>query len=320
MEEEEYIRTRISSRAWCDLHPELLNEIAESLGIIDLLGFRGVCKDWRSASFTASASIESTSRDSKLYFLLHNDRDENTILFNPTTNKNYTINIPELKEATCLASTQGWLLISQRGNLFFFCPFSRVKIDLPPIQGLENTPAAAAFTSPPSSIDCVTAIIYKKNDDIVEVNVLERGASMWIKYEYDLKLNQKSFGEAKCATFQQGCLYLMDGFKKLLTFTLEDKSFEMFLVIEQSKDSNLETLSFRYKDKLFSRSNLKKQMNLGDDVTITTCGATYFGSDLEVLIHNENIEAMEGTNAQHFKGIWIQPRFFQLPPNYSWSL
>ncbi|TMX01115.1 hypothetical protein EJD97_025103, partial [Solanum chilense] len=315
-----YIRTRIPSRTWCDLYPELLSEIAESLGIIDLLGFRGVCKDWRSASSTASASIESTSLNSKLCFLLHNDRDENTILFNPATNKNYTINIPELKGATCLASTQGWLLLSQRGNIFFFCPFSRVKIDLPPIQGLENTPAVAAFTSPPSSTDCVTAIIYKKNDDLVEVNVLERGASMWTKYDYDLKFYQKSFGDAKCATFQQGCLYMMDSFKKLLTFRLEDKRFEMFIIVDHTtnRDQNMETLSFRYKDKHFSRSNLKKQMNLGDDVTITTCGASYFGRDVEVLIHNENIEAMEGTNAQHFKGIWIQPRYFQLPPNYSW--
>lgn len=300
------------------MHSELLGEIANNLGLFDLIGFRGVCKDWRSASFTASALIES-ARDTNPCFLLHNDHDEKTILFNPTTNKNYTINIPELKGATCLASIQGWLLISQKGNIFFFCPFSRAKIDLPPLQESETTPGAAVFTSPPSSIDCVTTIIYKKNDHIVELNVLERGVSTWIKYEYDLKFNQRSFGDVKCATSHKGCFYFLDDYKRLLTFTLEGKSFEMYTIVDTCKDPNVDCLPFKYKEKCFSRSNLKSQMNLGDDVTISTCGASYFGSDSEILIKNENIDASEGTEAQHFKGIWIQPRFFQLPPNYSWS-
>ncbi|XP_060181432.1 F-box protein At4g00893-like isoform X2 [Lycium barbarum] len=319
MEEDEYIGTRISSRAWCDLPPELLREIANSLGLFDLLAFRGVCKDWRSASFTASAPIES-ARDTKPCFLLHNDRDEKTILFNPTTNKNYNINIPELKEATCLASTQGWLLVSQKGHVFFFCPFSRAKIVLPPLQESEISPGAAVFTSPPSSIDCVTAIIYKKNDHVLELNVLERGVSSWMKYEYDLKLKQRNFGVVKGATSHDGCFYIMDDKNELLTFTLEDKSFEIYRIVNASKDPNVVSLPFRIKDKCFNSSDLKKQMKLGDDVTISTCASSYFGSDSEIVIKNENIEAMEGSEAQHFKGIWIQPRFFQLPPNYSWSL
>lgn len=224
-----------------------------------------------------------------------------------------------MKEATCLASTQGWLLLHQKGSIFFFCPFSRAKIDLPPLQDPEITPAAAVFTSPPSSIDCVAGIIYKKNDQIMELNVLERGISTWMKYEFDLKLNGRGFGDAKCATSHDGCLYFLDDYKKLLTFTLKDKSFEVYTIVDRSKDPSVESLPFKYKEKCFGRSNLKKQMNLGDDVTISTCGASYFGSDSEILIKNENIEAMEGTEAQHFKGIWIQPRFFQLPPNYSWS-
>ncbi|PHT86245.1 hypothetical protein T459_08351 [Capsicum annuum] len=314
-----YIGTRNSSRAWCDLHSELLIEIANNLGLFDLLGFRGVCKGWRAASFSASATIESAS-GMKPCFLLHNDHDEKTVLFNPTTNKNYTINIPELKEATCLASTQGWLLVSQKGHIFFFCPFSRAKIDLPPLHKSEISPGTAVFTSPPLSNDCTTAIIYKNNDQILELDVLERGVSSWIKYEYDLKVKMSSFGVVKGVTSHDGCFYILDDKNKLLTFTLEDKSFETYTIVE-GKHPNSETLPFRYKEKCFTKSDLKKQMNLGDDVAIFICGASYFGGTSEILIKNENVEAsMEGIEGQHYKGVWIQPRFFQLPPNYSWSL
>ncbi|MCD7448327.1 hypothetical protein HAX54_040771 [Datura stramonium] len=310
----------VSLRAWCDLPSEILREIANGLGLVDLLGFRGVCKDWRSASFTASALIESAC--DKPCFLLHSDRDEKTILFNPSTNKNYTINIPELKESTCLASAQGWLLVSQKGHIFFFCPFSRAKIDLPPLlQESVISPGAAVFTSPPWSVDCVTAIIYEKDNHIMELNVLERGgSSSWMKYEYDCKMEQKNFSVVKGATSHDGCFYFMGDKNKLLTFTLKDKRFELYTIVYESKNPNVECLPFRFKEKCFSRNDLKKQMNLGDDVAISTCGTSYSGSDSEILIKNENIEAMEGTEAQHFKGVWIQPRFFQLPPNYSWSL
>lgn len=151
----------LSARSQRDLPSELLKEIADNFGIIDLLGFRGVCTNWHSASFSATAAIE-LAPDTHPYFLLYNDEDEESILFNPTNDRTYTLNIPALKDDTCLGSSHGWLLLSQKGLIFFFCAFSHARIDLSPFQESEISKGSAAFTSPLLSNDCVTALIYRK--------------------------------------------------------------------------------------------------------------------------------------------------------------
>ncbi|KAF5731490.1 hypothetical protein HS088_TW18G00168 [Tripterygium wilfordii] len=58
------------NKKWSDLPYELLSGIADRLGLIEHLCFRGVCKDWNSASETASAEIESLP-DHEPWFLLY---------------------------------------------------------------------------------------------------------------------------------------------------------------------------------------------------------------------------------------------------------
>nr|XP_018625131.2 uncharacterized protein LOC104092630 [Nicotiana tomentosiformis] len=309
----------LSARSWRDLPSELLSDIANNLGIFDLLGFRGVCSGWRSSSITASAAIESAP-DNHPYFLLHSDSDEKCILFNPTTNKQYNINIPELNETTCLASSHGWLLLSQKGLIFFFCPLSRARIDLPSFQESKIFEGAAAFTSPPLSIDCATAIICRKNYRILEVNVLERGVSSWVKYEFDL--GDRFFGMVRGATFADGCFHILDDEDGLVTFDLKNNHFKIYKVVIKGGGNypSAESLQFLYKEKYFRRNGFRKRMKLGKDVTISACAASYAGSDDSViLIKNEEIKAKEEFGTRDFKGIWIQPRFFQLPPNYCWE-
>ncbi|OIS96477.1 f-box protein [Nicotiana attenuata] len=320
---EEYFRKKrklqdclLSARSWRDLPPEILTEIADNFGIIDLLGFRGVCTNWRSASFLATAAIE-YAPDTHPYFLLYNDEDEECILVNPTNDKKYTLNIPELKEATCLASSHSWLLLSQKGLIFFFCPFSHVRIDLPPFQESEISKGSAAFTSSLLSNDCVTALIRRKRHKFLELHVLERGDSAWVKYEYDLSL--RFFCGVKGATFADECFQILDENDKMITFDLGNKSFEYYKIVKERRDPNIESLPFNYKEKCFSKSDFRKRMKLGNDVAISICAAYYAGSgDSVIFVKNEKFKAILDYDAQEFKGVWIQPRFFQLPPNYSW--
>ena len=62
-EEDERIISNTTGKQWCDLPYQLLSRIADGLGLIDLLSFRAVCNDWRSASSEASAKVESMQRD-----------------------------------------------------------------------------------------------------------------------------------------------------------------------------------------------------------------------------------------------------------------
>ncbi|KAF7149132.1 hypothetical protein RHSIM_Rhsim03G0050800 [Rhododendron simsii] len=72
--------------------------------------------------------------------------------------------------------------------------------------------------------------------------------------------------------------------------------------------------TIRCKSHLMGNGILKTWLNLGEDVSIFTCG-TYHG---DTIVHNENIEASKEGETRKLKGIWIHPRFLQVPPNQSW--
>ncbi|KAJ7972878.1 F-box protein family [Quillaja saponaria] len=162
-------------RSWSDLPPELLSKIADSLGLIELVSFRGVCKDWNSASSIASAQVESLSDEP--WFLMYGENSECVLLSNLGTK--YIMDIPEMDGATCLASYQGWLLVFNKGSMFFFCPFSRAKIDLPMFPYKELSDHFAAFSSPPTSKDCIVTVTSRCSELELELNLLRCGENEW---------------------------------------------------------------------------------------------------------------------------------------------
>lgn len=193
-----------SQRQWSDLPSELVSDIADRLGIIELLSFRTICKAWNSASSTASAKIEST-RDFEPWFLLygmngdddHKDPDYQCQLLVAKSGQKYTLDLPELDGTTCFASNQGWLLLFQQGgSMFFFHPFSCMKIDLPKFPVSELSDHVAAFSSPPTSQDCTVCVVSRRSGDELQLNLLHRGASKWIQHKYDRPIDT-----IKCAAY-----------------------------------------------------------------------------------------------------------------------
>lgn len=74
-----------------------------------------------------------------------------------------------------------------------------------------------------------------------------------------LKLKQRAFGVVKGATFLDVCFYFTDNKKEVLTFTFEDKSTEIYTIVKESKDPNMENLPFKYKEKRFMRVHIGHQ-------------------------------------------------------------
>lgn len=147
---------------WSDLPPELLSIIAERLERIEFLSFRSVCKAWNSACCTISAQIESTP-NYEPWFLLYGDGEDCPLVIE--RGRKFTMRLPELVGTTCLASNQGWLLVSKqrgdkrRSSMFFFRPFSKTKIDLPDFPTKVLRDYVAAFSCPPTSQDCTVCVI-----------------------------------------------------------------------------------------------------------------------------------------------------------------
>lgn len=301
-------------RPWSDLPPELLSLIAMRLGVIELLGFRGVCKGWRSASSTASAEIESAIGNAPS-FLVFSDKDGKGALYYRPSGKMYcTINIPELEEATCLASNQGWLLLFQRGSLFFFCPFSRARIDLPQFPDNELSNHVAAFSAPPTSPQCIISVANRCDNLKVELYVLRGGATVWTKHERNIHGNELGTISAALYSEEKSSFYFLDSNRKVMKFSVKEEKWTSYRIMRKGEDSTCdETLPFVHDVNYFSRSGLRTLMGL-QDVSISICG-TILSRSYTYCINNEKLEALNGNANSQLKGIWIQARFHQVLPN-----
>ncbi|PIA44588.1 hypothetical protein AQUCO_01700291v1 [Aquilegia coerulea] len=296
---------------WTELPGELLGKIGEDLPLIELLGFRSVCKDWRSASSTASAECEYITNQNPWFLLYDNAHCR---LYQPSSKKVYTIHIPELDGATCIASKEGWLLLFRGSSMFFFCPFSHAKIDLPEFPHSDLSDHIAVFSSPPTSPDCVVCVINHEST-AMELHMLQRGAE-WDRYTEDYNMNTITG-----AVFSDGVFYFLDSKNLVLSFTIENKERVRYHIMNTSPPDRkpIHKLPFRsLRMKCNSSSDMKQKLGLEKSDSLLTCGTVEPGDNYNVCIHNEELKAEDKEKTCHYKGVWIHPRFFQLSQNQNW--
>ncbi|KAJ9171890.1 hypothetical protein P3X46_015192 [Hevea brasiliensis] len=308
------------TRQWSDLPHELLALIAGGLGIIDLLSFRGVCKDWNVASRTASAKIESSPLREP-WFLLYGESSQCLLL--SESGRRYTINIPELGNggATCIASKNGWLLLRIENSIFFFCPFSGSKIDLPKLPNSNFSNYAATFSSPPTSQDCIVSVVCQNDTSDLELCVIGRGDNEWKNHKR--KCNKEiPPKKIKCAAYCEEEFHFFDDADKLVAFSVKSLQWNIFRIISQEKPG-VGCLPYYMRRNYFETKNMRHQLGLGRDVSISICGMVSLAiapRNRERIIFGEFINAPQpqGSEERSLKGVWIQPRFFYVPANQSW--
>ncbi|KAL1132986.1 hypothetical protein V6Z11_A12G009500 [Gossypium hirsutum] len=306
-------RDQVTTREWNDLPSELLPSIADRLGIIELLRFRGVCKDWNFASSTASAEIEALpNRDP--WFLLYGENNNSQCTLVTESGKQYIITIPEMDGATCLASSLGWLLLYREGLIFFFCPFSRARIDLPvptkfPPMGISDH--VAVFSTPPTSQDCVVCIICRTNKtDDLELYVIHRGATSWTKHKLSSFPNK-----IECAAYHNGVFYYFDNTDLMVCFSIKDRSISLGKV-RYVKSPNERCIPLKFISNV-EKEDMKKRLDLelGD---VSTCGTTVSCLKADKMVPYENRANAKGAGTRRPKGVWFQPRFHQIDKMLSW--
>ncbi|XP_057428566.1 F-box protein At4g00893-like [Lotus japonicus] len=188
---------------WSNLPYDVLLHIIDGLGLKELQSLRGVCKDWRDlVSKTLVEKIESFGSDPR--FLVYDyDREAGSKCFmlryeyyllgsliRMNDNVKISLTIPELDGATCLESCGGGLLVFRGGSMFFFCPFSIAKIDLPRCPAFTELElssgyvAAAAFSAPPTSQNCIVVVITHWSNDELQLQLISRGHDTWAKYKF----------------------------------------------------------------------------------------------------------------------------------------
>ncbi|KAE8686131.1 NAD(P)-binding Rossmann-fold superfamily protein, putative isoform 1 [Hibiscus syriacus] len=307
-------RDPVVAREWGDLPSELLPSIADRLGLIELLGFRGVCKEWNSASSTASAEIEA-SPDREPWFLIYGENDNSQCTLVTGSGRQYSITIPEMDGATCLASSQGWLLLFREGSMFFFCPFSRAKIELPvpcELAHREFSDDVAMFSAPPTSKDCVVCIACRtKQREGLELYMIHRGANSWTKHKLESFPNKIVY-----AAYHNGVFYYFDNTCLMVYFSIEDRRLASGKVTYATSKKD-RCLPFRFSSNHEKKDRKKRlALVLGEEESlVSTCGRGYLGTLLMMIPYENTGQAqVPGTH----KGVWLQPRFHHIDENQSW--
>ncbi|XP_057747828.1 F-box protein At3g56470-like [Arachis stenosperma] len=328
-----------------DLPQDLLSLVADELGLIDLLSFRAVCRNWRSASTWSTAAVESMHG---YPWLLIYGEDSPICILQSRGNMGitYKLRFEELDGAICMASIEGWLLLFNKGSMFFFCPFSRTRIDLPNYH-LSELPESyvATFSSAPTRHDCIVAVATKNNaksSSKLEVRLLFRGYKEWLEYEYET-----CSGELDMAIYHNGVFHIFHDSSKLLTFISVDGevTWKVYLLLTVSKSTEskcdeswladkkpVKYITWKMEKVLLSFINRMKN-NFGSDSSsitwsISTCG-TKFGVQNDPtqcgVIYKEKkvfppLDPQEGCDSRtcNLKAVWIQPRYFQVSPHQTW--
>ncbi|KAF2582758.1 hypothetical protein F2Q70_00009221 [Brassica cretica] len=160
--------------SFSDLPSSLLEVIMSRLVLKENIIASASCKSWCEAALSVRVV------EKHPWLLSFSKRSSLFELHDPVQSKSYTLNLPELAEATVRYSSHSWLLMhaSTTKDLFFFNPFTQELISLPkstlPFQ-------AIAFSSPPTSDNCVVvALNFKLRQHYVTISTCHPGATEWI--------------------------------------------------------------------------------------------------------------------------------------------
>ena len=219
-------------RCWSNLPVDPLTMILRCLCFLDRLSFRGVCKQWRSASQNFPAQYGRSAADDPLWLMIsRNSTDTKWEFGDPSTTRIHAIDVPELcRSSTRLVlSKHGWLLVfssKPSPSLFFFNPFSRARIDLPwttDFSGMTHMLKfryrrtiiydyipVFALSAPPTSPDCVVYAIAYIDEDKIRISFCRRGDSCWSTRRIEDKIPRTKFGPIKNAVVHAGILYWVE--------------------------------------------------------------------------------------------------------------
>ncbi|WRX29319.1 hypothetical protein QQP08_021806 [Theobroma cacao] len=151
-------------RNLCDLPLEIIALIANNLYLLDYINFRLVCKtsllvaphiQWRE---TSPKVLKSHPLSPWLMFAQGNSRTLHNFI-DPKFGGRYLMNIPEsIIDFDIRYSKEGWLLMSSRdqgGSMFFYQPFAKKLIHVPPPLVNMDECYSFGFISSPTSPYCL---------------------------------------------------------------------------------------------------------------------------------------------------------------------
>ncbi|PIA61495.1 hypothetical protein AQUCO_00300776v1 [Aquilegia coerulea] len=185
-------------RPWANLHEALMESIMKKLYFCDHIRLRAVCKGWRSMYRVAP-------KQQPPWMMIFNNKEDNSeeenrfcyTLHDPVYNKFYSIahNLEFLKakNLNILACKRGWLLVSEykhgRYSLVLHNPFIKSPdniIELPELNHARLNIDVAAFSTTPTSSDCVFFTLQETSLDNVCISTCRLEDEEWITQNFQI--------------------------------------------------------------------------------------------------------------------------------------
>ena len=180
--------------AWCDLPQDIVQVIVEKLYVVDRIRFRAVCKNWFLASI--HDDIQPVNKLPWIMNFRFTEIDRVCMLFEPFCRQPYIIedkiNIIDDKmetinyHATACASRSGWVLFNGDNDILLrtrsyhlYNVLTRKVIKLPDLTSQTYPTDFAAFSSVPTSTDCVFFTPLHFRDHKIRICTYSIGDESW---------------------------------------------------------------------------------------------------------------------------------------------
>ncbi|XP_047316579.1 F-box/kelch-repeat protein At1g57790 isoform X2 [Impatiens glandulifera] len=171
----------VGQHTWSELPTELLEVIMSHLTLKENIRVSSVCKRWS----TVAISVRIVNQPPWImYFPKYGNLYE---FYDPLHRKTYSLELPELQESKVCYAKDGWLLLykPRTHSVFFYDPFTQEIIQLPKF---EMTYQIVAFSSPPTSPDCIVFTVKHISPTVVAISTCQPGVLEWTTVNYHNRL------------------------------------------------------------------------------------------------------------------------------------
>ncbi|KAL0714582.1 hypothetical protein Bca4012_021561 [Brassica carinata] len=217
-----------------DFPCDLLQLIVSHLPLKDNIRASTVSKTW----LQACLSVRVPDRPPWLIYFSKTEESSSCELYDPSTQKRYYTEFPELSGSRVCHSKEGWLLMYNPNSfqLFFFKPFTRESIPLPPLWMAYDQ--RMAFSEAPTSSNCLLFTVANVNVDnhSITVKTCYPNDKEWTTFVFQNQLQNINFEQI---VFSNDVFYCLTNSGHLSVFDPSSSSWNVLgLPLEHHGRSN----------------------------------------------------------------------------------
>ncbi|KAG8485575.1 hypothetical protein CXB51_018832 [Gossypium anomalum] len=211
---------------------------------------------------------------------------------------------PKNERSNRLTSSQWWLLLFREGSMFFFCPLSGAKIDLPsqfPHTAMNDH--ITVFSALQTLKDCVIVVASGTKTETLKLYMIDHRATAWTKH----KLASMVLTKIQYAAHYNGGFYLFDNKSDSMVYMSIEKRELRLGKVQYMRLAKDKSIPLRFSTNS-EKENMKKRFGLEDEVQVSICGTVVScesSADKMVPYKNTRVGSDDAEGHQIVKAAWF---------------